>query len=523
MGMKADGPRNAAADRNREQTASDGLFGKLAELFLGSSDPEKERRRLLKQTGKALRKLNAHYYNPKTEQAEAALARLFYEFYKAFASGQRILRNARNSAVLKSVVIDSTLDKDQLALKESLSEESLRRRTRTGTFEQLRGEVEGQMGSLFSCFDINKTKQINDTYASVSVLLDLILFDYYYFLRKFDPQITETRRDYVPRFRATSAQYVAEELEEFLEILPAVDLAWNWLQVLDILKAYRGVEAVSREAWKRVAHLIRRLQSSRELELAVQLFSHNPYFKPKPKAYRDNLVEEFLSRFRLQTEATLQKLAKEHKTGQLQSLVSSLFDDRSYLRLKHYNEDMNRLFAEKLLGGFTYVLPLNCLHSFLADHMEADLGKAVEFLLIPAKWADNGHSRTISDSSHQLQAISREILALDAGLNPDQELGRRLASVASRSPKNQQAQYLARRIIKKINDQSRELLVKAAQATVLLGKELKLVIDDTKTNNSQLIINWRDLTGRSTRDPRQMLIASYKQLYSLVQLFRLYV
>ncbi|MBN1838253.1 MAG: hypothetical protein JW820_20510, partial [Spirochaetales bacterium] len=288
--MKQGGPRAASAGRQQQQETSDGLFTKLADLFLGSSDPEKDRRRLLKQSARALRKLGAHYYNPKTEQAEAGLARTFYEFYRAFAPGRRILRNAKDSSVLKSIVVDSTLSKEQLALKEGLSEESLHKRAQGTTFQQLHTEAHNEVSSLLAGFDINKTKQINDTYASLSLLLDLILFDYYYFLRKFDPQISESRLDYVPRFRATNSQHVTEELQQFLEILPAIDLGQDWGQMLEILKSYRGVEAVPRESWRRVTHLIRKLQSSRELELAVQLFTRNPFYKPKPRVYRDNVV-----------------------------------------------------------------------------------------------------------------------------------------------------------------------------------------------------------------------------------------
>jgi hypothetical protein len=520
--MRQGEPRDAAAAHEPAKASSDGLLSRLAELFT-SSDPDKERRRLLKQSAKALRKLGAHYYNPKTEQADTGLAKLFYEFYKAFAHAQRILQNARNSTVLKSVVIDSALSKEQLELKEGLSEDSLRKRIESGNFAQVRTDAGNELASLFACFDINRTKQINDTYASLSLLLDLILFDYYYFLRKFDPQLSESRRNYVPRFRPTNSQYITGELEEFLEILPAIDLSQNWAHILDVLKAYRQVDAVPRDSWKKAAHLIRKLQTSRELELAVQLFTRNPFFKAKPRVHRENVVEDYLSRFKLQTEATLQKLSKERKANTRESLLSQLFAGRSYMRLANISEEANRSFSQKLLGGFAHVLPLNCLHSFLEDYAESDLGKTVEFLLIPTKWADNSHSRVISDAFHGLQSVGREIVDLDATLGEEQEFGRRLASVVSRAQKNQQAQYLARRMIQKINAQTRDLLLRASQQAVGLGKEIKLILDDTEGGNSKLIINWRELAGRAKRDLRQMFVSSYKLLYFLVQLVKLYL
>jgi hypothetical protein len=193
------------------------------------------------------------------------------------------------------------------------------------------------------------------------------------------------------------------------------------------------------------------------------------------------------------------------------------------MRLHNLSEEANKVFSAKLLGGYRYVLPLNCLHSFLADYLESELGKAVEFLLIPAKWAENSHSRVVSDTFHNLQGIARELQALDVSLSEEHELGRRLASVVSRAQQNQQAQFLARRIIDKVNAQSKDLLLRASQQAVGLGKELKLVIDDTERNNSQLILNWRELASRANRDLRQMLVSTYKLLYFLVQLIRLYL
>ena len=55
-----------------------GLMKKIADLFMGTVDPQKEKKRLLKSVSRTLRKIGAKYYNTKTEKVEPGLAKVFY-------------------------------------------------------------------------------------------------------------------------------------------------------------------------------------------------------------------------------------------------------------------------------------------------------------------------------------------------------------------------------------------------------------------------------------------------------------
>ncbi len=496
---------------------------KLADLFLGSFDSQKEKKRMLKAVAKTLRKIGAKYYNTKTEKVEPGLAKLFHEFYKTLAPAQKILKHAKSSKVLKTVVIESVLSKEHLKLKESLSEESIQKRSQSTPYSQLVTEVKSETKDFFACFDINRTREINDTYRSLSVLLSLIHFDYHYLLRKFDPHLPEGNLSYNPRFESTNSDYVSEELKEFLEILPVFDPSANWTFHWDILRVYRGSEIVPKDAWRKLLGLIRKLRRTRELELLVQLVSHDPFYKPKLREHTANIVDDFLSHTRYQIEATLQKISKDQRTSKIQTLLKGLFGSSSYTRLMNYTEESNELFAKKALGGYTLTLPLNCLHAFLKDFLEIDLRQLIELLLIPAKWTDTNPSKMLSDSFHQLQDLTKEIEELDSTLGEEHEQGRRLQSMVARADKNQQAQYMARKSLKKINDNARNMLVRSCQSTITLGKVLKQLYEDSGRPSAHMILNWRELAARSKRDLRQMFVHNYQKLYNFVQLVKLYV
>jgi hypothetical protein len=500
-----------------------GFMKKLADLFAGTLDPQKEKKRMLKAVAKTLRKIGAKYYNTKTGKVEPGLAKLMYEFYMAFAPAQKILQHAKSSKVLKTIVIESVLNKDQLALKERLSEEVIQERAKSTEYQRLVTEINNETRDFFACFDINRTREINETYQALSILLNLIHFDYHYFLRKFDPHLPEGTSNYAPRFESTNAEHLSDELQEFLEILPVFDPAQNWNALWDMLRAYRSTEIVAKDVWRKLLTMIRKLRRTRELELLVQLIKEDPFYKPKLKGETANIVDNFLSDTRRQIDLTLQKISKQQRSSKIQNLLKTLFGTASYNRLINYTEETNELFAKKGLGGYTLTLPLNCLQAFLKDIVLSDLRQLVELLLIPAKWTDNGPSKLLSDSFHQLQDLAKEIDGFDARISEEQEEGRRLHGMVSRADKNPQAQYMARKSLKKINDGARNMLVRSCQATITLGKVLKQLYEDYKRPNPQMILNWREIGTRSKRDMGQLFTHNYQKLYHFVQLVKLYV
>jgi hypothetical protein len=95
--------------------------------------------------------------------------------------------------------------------------------------------------------------------------------------------------------------------------------------------------------------------------------------------------------------------------------------------------------------------------------------------------------------------------------------------MVSRADKNSQAQYMARKILKKNNDSARNMLVRSCQATITLGKVLKQLYEDYKKPNAQMILNWREISTRSKRDMGQLFVHNYQKLYHFVQLVKMYV
>jgi hypothetical protein len=518
---KTDGPPARAPGGTRPQKT--GALWKLVDFF-SSSDPEKEKRRELKGIARALRKINNKLYNPKSEQALPGLGKLFFDFYRTLGPSQNLLAHAKSSSALKAILIENGLSREQAALHERFSEPSIRARLEQEAGQSAVEEIRNDLKSFAAIFDPARTRLVNEQYRSMAILLNLVHFDYYMLLRKFAPSLREG--DYLgsPRLEAINAQYIEGELKDFLEILPAFDPTEDWNAMWQTLKSYRGgVEPVAPEAWRRLLAVIRRLRRTGELDMVAQLLTGNPYYRPAARQFQGNIVDDYLGKLRSETEATLQKVAKEKRNQSIELLSRQVFGSSQVNRLANYTEEANRQFAKTLTAGYTLVAPLNYLHAFLLDFVQKELALSFDALLIRGKWSDAGMSQMLSDSYHELQAIAQSLEQFDAELSPDNELGRKLTSIAARADRDRQRAYMARRLMNKVNEQARGLLLRSAQHSVTIGKLLKSVLDDlTRGGKPQLVLNWAELTSRGQRNLKEMLAAQYKKLYCFVQLLKLY-
>ncbi|RLD31962.1 MAG: hypothetical protein DRI73_07850, partial [Bacteroidetes bacterium] len=90
-----------------KEDAPEGFFKRLLSIILKGSDPEKEKKRLLREIAKTLKKHRLKFYFPKNEEALAGMAKFFYEIYKIISPAQVLLENAESSGALRSIIIDA--------------------------------------------------------------------------------------------------------------------------------------------------------------------------------------------------------------------------------------------------------------------------------------------------------------------------------------------------------------------------------------------------------------------------------
>lgn len=507
------------APRPAPPGATKGFLQRLVALF-SSDDPEKQKQRELREIAGALRGARPRYYNPSPRLAEPALARFFWEVYRAVSAAQLLLPGAASSAALRTAVVEASLGPREQALKERLSEASVDERAKKGAEPAaLAAEVSRDLRALREQLEPPVVREIDGLYNRLLTLFDLVGFDYCFLLRRFDPAMPERDFTYKPRFEAVNGEHVLEELEDFLEILPCLDPDADWDRALSVLKEHRGVEVIPRDAMRRALHVIRDAQRTGILLMIVRHLEGEPSWKPMARAHREHIVAPWLEKLRAESELTARKVAQSRQNEKVATLVTDVFGTASVTRLVNYSEQANAAYTQKMLGGFTRVASMNYLRAFLSDCLDKAVREVVDILLIKGKWVTKEPSQQMSEAFHQLLKVSESITAFDADLAEDGDTGRRLRTIAIRVERDRSALTDMRAALQKINGEAQSMIAGALTHLVALAKALKLAHDDCAAPSPQYVANWRELRA-ADRDVRGLIAGVYRKIYNFVQLMQ---
>ena len=511
-------PREAAGTRRKT-----GLLERLAAALGALADPEKDKRRLLTDIGRQLKTDKQRLYGPKKKQALPAMASLFFDFYKTVVAAKALLGRAESSAVLRGVLIESFFSDRQRGIIESLQEAAIVARVAAEAPNVLAGQLKEDLISLVSGFDTDAVRRINHDYNQLITFLDLVHFDYYFLLRKFDSSLVEGNVSTVPRFEPLDGAYVVDDLKEFLDLILGVDLGADWDRLLGVLKAYREVEVVSRQDWKRLLRQVAALRRSGVLELVVRHIGEDPFYKPAPVAHRERIVDGYFQKLKAQAELTLQKILQGRREEKREELAARVFGTSAVVRLGHYGEKANLGFRKKMLGGFIHVASLNYVKAFLDDHFKGSVRSVVDLLLIRGTWSTHVMSNQLSEALHKTLELSDRLSKFDESLGDEGELSARLRVAVRKADRDKAALPQLRKLLHEANETARTIMVETVQSLIVIAKNLRGMIEDFDRAAAELILNWKEMDGFMDNQAKVKMVGVYKQIYYFIQLMQYFL
>ncbi len=522
--MNPDRPDQTHSGSNDDGSA-EGFFSRLLATFLGGDDPDREKRRLLKNLTKELKRRKSKLYKPRNEEAGVGIAKFFFDIYRVVAPAQAILQNASESGGVKSIVIDSFLSEEQRELRERFSEDTIRERAKSTETKALAEELRQTMISFFGSFDSKKVKEINGLYNQLLLLLQFIQFDYYMLLKKFDSSLMEGDQAYKPKFEPISAEYIIDDLKDFLEVALPLDPSVDWDKVLDVLQTYRGVEVISRPAWKKVMQAVKEMRDSELFPMIIQHVEKDPFWKPMVRIPNEKIVEAYLNALKTSTEGTMQKILTERKNLKVDQLCRQVFGTSSVVRAKHYTEQANAVYAKRMLAGYTHAAAFNYMKAFLLDYFKKDIREVVrDLLLVRGKWSSNISSQQLSDGFHQVMEAADKAVKFDDSLAEDGERGAKLKKALGRVvERDKNSIRFIREGLKQVNTEAQVMINEAANGLITIAKHLKALLEDRKKTNPELLLNWKEIEAAGEESIDQRMIAIYKRIHAFVQLMQMHV
>lgn len=527
LGRQAGAGESAASlpdrDPGRGGEKPGGLLGRVLGMLGGGDDPERQKRRLLKEYARRVTRSRPRLLNPRTGQAEPSLGALFHLYYRAVGPARILLRNAKLSAVLRTVAVERCLSERQRALLRALGEESLVSRSKTLASKELVESVRADLGEFVKAFDRKAVERARGAHRAVLQLVDLVSFDYWTTLRKFDSRYPETDFTYNPRFLSVDGEHVIDALKDFVEVLAPIDPELDWKEALAILKDYRGMELISQDGWKELMRSTAELRRSGILLAVVRLVDQDPAYAPATRAPEGKIVESYVEAVRKQTETVLKKVIDTQRQESVEALRRQVFGDAELPKLTNYNAVLSERLTRKGLPGLAHTMALAFTKAYLIELHKTRVKELVDTLAIRGTWKDPGISRSLSDTYGDVLSVLQGILDLDQGLGDNQDLGLKLKGALARADRAKPPTLTqGRQVVEHLDKQAAGLVTRTTQGCAGLGQIFRTLVEDSGQPNPAVLLNWKDLKSTVPKeDTRTSLVDVFRRLQALTQLLRL--
>ncbi len=505
---------------SKDKAKTGGFFQRLLDSFFKNSDPELEKKRVMKMIAKELSKTKYKFYKPNTEEVLPAFAKTFFTIYKTVVPGRIYFQANANPKLYQRMVLNAMMTEKHLDLVDQLSEESILSDAKSMSVGQLKVQVKERSDALFSFFDANMINRIDTLYSQLMLFKAFCEYDYFFMLKKFDSSLKENDFSTTPQFEAITGKYIVDDLKDFLSIASSLMEFDNWNDLFVLLKKIKDVEPVSKGAWTRLMNRLQDMQASRVFDMMLQLVQQNPAYATTPGKIQEHITEKYIDNIRQEAEKTVSRIQTEQKSSKIDSLVNSIFGTTSIVRMKHYTEDQSGVYERRNIGSFSFQQPMNYMKAFLLDYVKKDVREVADLVLVRGKWSTTTLSTPMSEAYHKMLDLSDKIIEFDDTLADGGATAGKLKNLLSRCDRDKEALNIIRTILKDINSSARDILVAGTQDIIVFARNLKLVLEDYAKPHPGLVINWKELEHYADYNIKDSAVAVYKKLHLFVTLMQ---
>jgi hypothetical protein len=497
----------------------DDIVNKMLSFLGGETD---EKKALFKQAIKDLSQNKyIKFFHVKSEEADPALFVFFYGIYKTMFPLRVFMQSEEKTSLLRQKIVEHFMDPPSRETVQRLSVEALSQRAGSTAPATLSAEIQADLSKLVAAFDRVKVEKINGCCGLFLILSQLVNFNYPALLKKADLNFLGGNFAVEPKFGLVKLELISKELEDFLTLTHAVNPGDDWETLLEIIKTCAGKELVQLSVFSSALTGLRDILQSKILEFMVQYYLKDPVWQFKPKIPMERAAELWIATKKVEAKKCIDRIATVQKNSQINVLVKQIFGGANVQRLEHYVSARAGIYRDRNLEDFLYADGLNYLKVFLEDFFEKEVRELCDILLIRGQWTNNSLSKEMSEAVHQLMEMSASIAVLDETMSDEGKDGSRLKAAILRVDRDKtQARYI-NSIIANNNNEALEIINKAGQYFIVIGKQLKMLAEDILKKPADLIINWRELTAYSRSPLAQRMADDCRKINYFVQLMRL--
>ncbi|MCL2212123.1 MAG: DUF5312 family protein [Treponema sp.] len=497
------------------------LMDKVFSFFSGEGLTD-EKQNMLKGIAKELSQSKyAKFFRVRTEEADPSLLSFLFSVYKTIYPVKMFMRDEKKVAHLRYLIVDTCLDGSIKEIANRLETASLDAKAKTMSGEQLVTAIQADLNLLTTQFDVNHINNVNHRYELASALHQFVGYNFPGFFKKFDSHFADGSFIIEPKFPAVKTILIIDQIGEFLTATQALKPEEDWKGLLALLKTVEGQDIVNPDQFTTMIKTLREIHTSKILELICQYTLRNPVWQWKHTVFRETIGEAWLESKKNEAQGYINKINNAKKNTQINALTKEIFESTDLSRIENYSIQLGDTFRRKNLEGYLYAEGLNYMKAFMDDYVEKEIKELCDILLIRGQWTNNTMSREMSEALHKLFDAPQNVADFDTVLSEDGADGSRLRAGMLRIDRDPTQARLINAILSKVNNEAVEMINESVQALIVVGKHLKVLIEDVQKKHPELLINWREVNLVSKDPLSQRMVVCFKKINYFVQLMHL--
>jgi len=504
------------------KTSSITFFDKIIEFFTGISSDERIKQKKLKDIYKKFRRLKYKFYNFKKDQILPPLGQYFYDIYRMCQNIQRYFDIKVHSKSIKQTVFEIFSNEKQKNLAEELDKDNINNfiNLRPNTKELIE-DIKIKLTEYIKSFTPEVIKRINSTYNNVADLSNIISFDWFSLMHKFDPEITEANINYKPDFELIEGKYILDELIVIADALETINFNNDWKDILFYLKSFSD-DVNNQKVLKKLLQYIKILKKDEYILLLIKLIYKDPFFKPKQFSSKSTIVQDYLYNFQLDVKRVVELQLKKIKKEKINKLLSDIFGTTAIIRLKNYSQRTNQLIQKKNVSGFRFIDPLNYLKAFLLDFCKGEIKARIDFLIIKGTWVTSSHSQEYSRLLEEYNKLTDRVVDFDNSCAEDEYYGKNIRKLSFAVSHDPNAKILLNKTIYKIDQEAMGLINDGIRLFNQSAEKFKSIIDDYNSQTPKIIVNFHTLKWDYVNDFPEEFEMINNKLFNFINLLKYY-
>jgi len=481
-----------------------------------------EKQNMLKGIGKELNQSKyAKFFRIRTEETDPSFMSFLFSVYKMIYPIKLFMKDEGKMKKLRHLIVDSCINGNIRDIVKRIDPATLDERAKTVSGEELITSIQADVDLLTQQFDVKHITNVNHRYELISAFSQFALYNFAGFFKKFDPHFADGSFLIEPKFPAIKTILMIDQIGDFLTVTQPLKPEEDWKELLNLIKTVEGHDLVNYEQFNAMINTLREIHTSKILELLVQYTLRNPVWQFKHSVFRETIGDTWLESKKADAFNYIAIINNAKKNSQISALTKQIFETTDLVRLDNYNIQISETYRKKNVDYFYYAEGINYLKAFLDDYVEKEIKELCDIVIIRGQWTNNTMSREMSEAMHSLLDAQNKINDIDVVMGEDGGDGSRLRAALLRVDRDQTQVRYINSIVGKNNAEALEIINEAAQNLIVIGKQLKNLIEDLQKKHPELLINWKEINLASREPLQQRMINDFKRINFFVQLMHL--